>query len=75
MKLLKTTQGKLMLMMVVGSREKMIEAAIFRSATVGKIEAQKIAPWIPPACRSATVLNSEIHKGNDLCKQQYTKTI
>ena len=33
------------------------------SATAGKIEVQKMAPWIPPACRSATVFNSEVHKG------------
>lgn len=42
---------------------KMLEAAAFRSATPGKIEVQKMAPWIPPACRSATVFNSEVHKG------------
>lgn len=43
--------------------EKMIEAAVYYAATPIHLEADKIAPWIPPACRGIVVLNTEYLKG------------
>ena len=42
--------------------EKIVEASLFHTATPMQIEAHKIAPWIPPACRGATVVNTELLK-------------
>lgn len=36
-------------------------AASHTKAPVFKVE--NIAPWIPPSCRSKTVVNSEVQKG------------
>ena len=38
---------------------KVVEAAVFKSATPEPVSATDIAPWIPPSCRSSTVLNTE----------------
>ena len=38
---------------------KVVEAAVFKSATSEPVSATDIAPWIPPSCRSSTVLNTE----------------
>ena len=43
--------------------DKMIEAAVYYTATPIHLEADKIAPWIPPACRGKVVLNTEHLKG------------
>jgi len=43
--------------------EKIVEASLFSAAAPMKIEAHRIAPWIPPACRGATVVNTELMKG------------
>ena len=42
---------------------KMVEAAAFSSAKQESIQANQIAPWIAPACRGVTVVNSEVLKG------------
>ena len=43
-------------------------AASHTKAPVFKVE--NIAPWIPPSCRSKTVVNSEVQKGTLIV--QYT---
>ena len=42
---------------------KIIEAAVYYAATPIHLEANKIAPWIPPACRAKLVVNTEHLKG------------
>ncbi len=42
---------------------KMVEAAAFSSARQESIPVDQIAPWIAPACRGSTVVNSEVLKG------------
>ena len=44
----------------------MFEGAAFKSATPESVECQQIAPWIPPACRAQTTLNTELHKGQPI---------
>ena len=43
--------------------EKILEGVAFRSAVPMAVEGHKISPWIHPACRAQTVLNTEVHKG------------
>ena len=38
---------------------KVVEAAVFKSATPEPVSATDIAPRIPPCCRSSTALNTE----------------
>ena len=38
---------------------KVVEAAVFKSATPEPVSATDIASWITPSCRSSTVLNTE----------------
>ncbi len=38
---------------------KVVEAAVFRSSTSEPVSSTDIAPWIPPSCRSSTILNTE----------------
>lgn len=41
---------------------KMLEAAVYKSAKTEPINATCIAPWISPACRAKTILNTEFVK-------------
>jgi len=41
---------------------KMLEAAAFRSATPGKIEVQKMAPWIPQLADQPLFLTQKFTK-------------
>ena len=43
--------------------EKIVEGSLFFAASPMQIETHKIAPWIPPACRGDTVVNTEFAKG------------
>ena len=43
--------------------ENIVEASVFFAAQPMQIEAHTIAPWIPPACRAPTVVNTEFLKG------------
>ena len=38
---------------------KVVEAAVFRSSISEPVSTTDIAPWIPPSCRSSTILNTE----------------
>lgn len=42
---------------------KIIEAAVYYTAPPIHLEANKIAPWIFPACRGIVVVNTEHLKG------------
>ena len=39
-----------------------IEAAVFKDTKLDPFVATDIAPWIPPACRSVVVFNTEFQK-------------
>ena len=41
----------------------MLEASIMSRTRQQAVEAHKVAPWIPPACRGQKVWNTEILKG------------
>ena len=38
---------------------KVVEAEVFRLSTSEPVSTTDIAPWIPPSCRSSTILNTE----------------
>ena len=43
--------------------EGIIELSLFSRPGPAVIKADKIAPWIPPACRAPKVINTELLKG------------